>query len=76
MWYRKRTNAHPDFSKLELLKGFQDILYLSESCMYASLSQYPEHQDKCREEADALFDGKGSEEFEWFVFHMYSYILI
>ena len=37
-----------------------------------NLATYPEHQDKCREEADALFDEKGSEELEWFVFHVYS----
>ena len=41
-----------------------------------NLATYPEHQDKCREEADALFDEKGSEELEWFVFHVHGYILI
>ena len=38
-----------------------------------NLATYPEHQDKCREEADALFDEKGSEELECFVFYVYNY---
>ena len=41
-----------------------------------NLATYPEHQDKCREEADTLFDEKGSEELEWCVFHVHGYILI
>ena len=33
-----------------------------------NLATYPEHQHKCREEADALFDEKGCEDLEWYVF--------
>ena len=32
-----------------------------------NLATYPEHQQKCREEVDALFDEKGSEDMEWCV---------
>ena len=33
-----------------------------------NLAAHPEHQEKCRKEADALFDEKGSEDVEWYVF--------
>ena len=36
-----------------------------------NLATYPEHQHKCREEADALFDEKGSEDMEWCVFSIF-----
>ena len=32
------------------------------------LATHPEHQYKCREEVDALFDQKDSEDLEWCVF--------
>ena len=32
-----------------------------------NLSAHPEHQHKCREEVDALFDQKDSEDLEWCV---------
>ena len=33
-----------------------------------NLATHPEHQYKCREEVDALFDQKDSEDLEWCVF--------
>ena len=33
-----------------------------------NLATYPEHQYKCREEVDALFDQKDSEDLEWCAF--------
>ena len=32
-----------------------------------NLATHPEHQQKCREEVDALFDEKGSEDMEWYI---------
>ena len=32
-----------------------------------NLAIHPEHQQKCREEVDALFDEKDSEELEWYI---------
>ena len=32
-----------------------------------NLATYPEHQQKCREEVDALFEEKGSEDMEWYI---------
>lgn len=32
-----------------------------------NLAAHPEHQHKCREEVDALFDQKDSENLEWYV---------
>ena len=37
------------------------------SWMLYNLAAHPEHQQKCREEADALFAEKGSEDIEWCV---------
>ena len=35
-----------------------------------NLATHPEHQYKCREEVDALFDQKDSEDLEWCVYYM------
>ena len=32
-----------------------------------NLATYPEHQQKCREEVDALLEEKGSEDMEWYI---------